>query len=194
MKPKICTGNVVLYEKECLPVLEANMDVEIIQYIQGLVRSGYNTHGIEKYLLDYGKKLETDILTQHPNLLPWPNKTPAPYECHRNSLEYAGQLMKSLKGDDSKLKFFAGMYRITAINDLIPAEKRCIISCHSCLLYEEKILDTTILQNPPKYYEVTQYFGVTYPLMQVLEEIVHFAGKKNEIEVTPLLILKNIIR
>ena len=186
-------GKVVSYEKEDVPVLEANMDVEIIRYIKALVKSGHSTHGIEQYLLDHGKKLEADVLTQHPILLPWPERVPAPYECHRNSLQYAGQLMKSLNGDDSKLKFFAGMYRISAINDLVPPTRRCVISCHSCLLYEEKIYDTTILQNPPKNYEVTQYFGVTYPLMQMIEEILRFAGKKRAIEATPLFILKNII-
>lgn len=175
-----------------LPAIFASMNIEIKKFLTALVSvdsDKFNKH-LVNLLLSNGTKFKCPVLKDFPKDLPKPRRT-AEYHCHGNSVFYAFTLMNHLKGNDSELEFASGMYRWKSINPDVTKHK-AFISAHTWLMYKGEVLDCTMINHPPKFYEVVEYFGIRFPIKPAIREMKKWIIEVERNSMTPLHVLQNI--
>ena len=118
-----------------------------------------------------------------------PRKTMA-FQCHTNSTHYLLTVQEERPDFLSELSFVSGLYGLKANNDCVPKDKRYFIDHHSFILHKNKVLDWTILNHPPKYYDVDQYFGIAFSPQIVLDAIDELVSENQKGPMVPLMVLK----
>jgi hypothetical protein len=161
-------GTILLPDGDCLPLLHLSQEISIKKCLELLKDNEFKTIELVRFLEKNGETINTEVLSSFPQNFPKPRRSKE-YYCHSNTLLYTYQLMNHFKGDDSRLKFVTGMYRLSAISDKVPSTQKYIIGHHSFLTYDGKILDPTIMCNPLTYYKVDDYFGIVHEPRKILK-------------------------
>lgn len=99
-------------------------------------------------------------------------KTPERVErgrCHHNNLLYAQILYDNHRDILCDFKFVTGVWLRKAkwINPY--SDTNYCGGPHSFLTYQGNVLDCGAITNPPDFYEITQYFGISFEIQHALE-------------------------
>lgn len=85
----------------------------------------------------------------------------------------------------------SGLYGLKANNGRVPKDQKYFIDHHSFILYKETVLDWTVLNYPPRFYDIDQYLGVVFPAATVLNAMDELVLENTKGPMVPLMVLKN---
>ncbi len=131
-----------------------------------------------------------ETFTTRPPEVPLPQKTTA-LHCHANSTHYLLTVSEERPELLDKIYFVSGLYGLRANNECVPKNMRYTIDHHSFLLYQNIVLDWTVLNHPLNYYDVDQYFGVVFSARTVIDAIDELVLSNQKNPTVPLMHLKN---
>ena len=152
-------------------------------------RISENSPAVEMYTFLINNGTYFKIPSEVPDIL-LPQKTMA-YHCHSNCTHYLSTVKEEKPILLDKIHFVTGLYGCIANNACVPPEKRYFIDHHSFILYNGAVIDWTVLNHPPKYYDVDQYFGVMFSPKIVLDAIDELELRNLNGPMVPLMILKD---
>lgn len=115
----------------------------------------------------------------------------APLQCHTNSTHYLCTVQEKQQYLLDDLYLVSGLYAMKANNDCVPQDQRYFIDHHSFIYYKGVVVDWTVLNHPPKYYDIDQYFGVAFPARTVLDAMDELVLENKRVPTVPLMVLKN---
>lgn len=126
---------------------------------------------IYQFLLEAGS-----CFSNAPRLTCYPNGVIAPYkvehlQCHANNILYAAVLSENQPKVLNDLQFVSGFFGMKAKKDYpVPIGREYFIGHHSFMTYKGALLDCTMLQHPPRAYDIDQYFGIAFDLNTVVRK------------------------
>lgn len=163
--------------------------IELHNWVSGMVSQDSSKADIYSFLNEQGIYFSWSY---PPELhgIPLPYKT-IPFGCHTNSTHYLCTIQNEKPELLEDLYFVSGVYGLKANNSCVPRDKRYFIDHHSFILHKGVVIDWTVLNHPPKYYDVDQYFGVAFPAMTVLEVMDELVLENRKGPMVPLMVLKN---
>jgi hypothetical protein len=149
---------------------------------------------IFRFLLDTGTLFSGKMPLYPPGLID-PYRVDQAY-CHSNNLLYAAVIYERQPGMIEDVQFVSGIYGLQATDPSVPSDKKYAIAFHSFMSYRGMVLDCTMMEYPPLYYIVDQYFGTRFSIKTVVETLNKISDealeKKTAIYInTPLEILKD---
>jgi len=163
--------------------------IELVDWVSERVSKCSPAIDMYRFLMEHGKSFK---YVYPPVLLgiPLPYKT-IPLQCHTNSTHYLWTIQEERPDLLDDLYFVTGLYGLKAKNDLVPIDQKYFVDHHSFILHKNMVIDWTVLNHPPRYYDVDQYFGVVFSALTVLDAINELVAENLKGPMVPLMVLKD---
>ncbi len=141
--------------------------IDLHSWVETTTKEQSKSLGMWNFLKQAGNYFEM-VLPQYPQGVSLPVKVERGY-CHQNNLLYAKILTEKHKDIVNDFNFVTGVWLRKRKYISNPHGDNYCIGAHSFMTYRGDVLDCTMLRYPPDFYEITQRFGISFQLSDVLD-------------------------